>query len=120
MAEALQVLGDFANAESIYYMQHNDFARTLNSLNEGDITIPTSEHAFEYTMPERTSRNMTSLSAERQSGMYEGGTISIYVEANGSIRKECQDPAGKTGFCTLAEAAGYETIIAEPEVEHGK
>ena len=29
MAEAIQILGDFATAQSIYYMQHNEFARNI-------------------------------------------------------------------------------------------
>ena len=43
MAEAIQILGDFATAQSIYYMQHNEFARNIGQLNEGDIqfSLPT-------------------------------------------------------------------------------
>ena len=119
MAEAIQVLGDFAQTQSIYYMQHNAFARNMDELNEGDITLSEPGDAFEYTMPRRPDRDRTSLSAERQSGIYEGGTISISVEIDGSIHKECVDPTNKTGFCTMAEAAGYETIAPAPVVDDG-
>ena len=48
MAEALQYLGNFAQAQSIYYMQHNNFAADLDELNEGDITLPAPGDTFDY------------------------------------------------------------------------
>ena len=109
MAEALQVLGDWANAQSIYYMQHNEF---VYDINDGDITLPAPGGAFEYDL-EGDGVNIAILMAERASGMYEGGLLAIVVESDGTIYKGCQDPADKTGFCTLVESAGYEPTDLE-------
>ena len=106
-AEALQVLGDWANAQSIYHMQHNAFADDMDELNEGDITLPAPGGAFEYE-PDGDGVNVAILRAERASGMYAGGLLAVAVESDGTIHKGCQDPADKTGFCTLVESAGYE------------
>ena len=102
MAEAMQALGDWAQAQSIYYMQHNAFA---DNINEGDITLPEQGDAFEYTP--QVSTDSAVLLAERSAGIYEGGKLAIEVVSNGQIAKFCQDPPDKTGFCTAAEAAGY-------------
>jgi len=102
-AEALQVLGDWANAQSIYHMQHNAFAYNIN---EGDITLPEPGGAFEYEL-DGDGVNIAILRAERASGMYAGGLLAIGVESDGTIHKGCQNPADKTGFCTLVESAGY-------------
>ena len=102
MAEAMQALGDWAQAQSIYYMQHNAFAENIN---EGDITLPEQGDAFEYTP--QVSTDSAVLLAERSAGIYEGGKLAIRVVSNGQIAKFCQDPPDKTGFCTAAEAAGY-------------
>jgi hypothetical protein len=102
MAEAMQALGDWAQAQSIYYMQHNAFTENIN---EGDITLPEQGDAFEYTP--QVSTDSAVLLAERSAGIYEGGKLAIRVVSNGQIAKFCQDPPDKTGFCTAAEAAGY-------------
>ena len=100
MAEAIQHLGDFAQAQSIYYMQHNEFAEDIN---DGDITLPTPGGAFEYA-PDGND-DFAALYATRTSGMYEGGILAIAVESNGTIYKACDGPEG---FCPMAEAAGYQ------------
>ena len=103
MAEALQVLGDYATAQSIYYMQHNNFAADLDELNEGDITLPTPGDAFTYDVG--PARGEVALFATRESGMYEGGILAIRLEPDGTIYKACDGPEG---FCPMAESAGYQ------------
>ena len=102
-AEALQVLGDWANAQSIYYMQHNAFTEDIN---DGDIMIPEPGGAFQYRTEEFPEG--IALYAQRTSGMYEGGILAIGVLQNGQIEKGCQDPAEKTGFCAMVEPSGYQ------------
>ena len=104
MAEALQVLGDWANAQSIYYMQHNAFTEDIN---DGDISIPAPGGAFEYTPIVDSDAAM--LVAQRSAGMYAGGLLTVQVETGGDILKGCQDPVEATGFCPMAEPAGYES-----------
>ena len=103
MAEAIQILGDFATAQSIYYMQHNEFARNIGQLNEGDIqfSLPTGG-AFTY---EFYPDWIGAMRATRSSGVYEGGILAIAVGFDGSIGRLCDGPEG---FCPLAEFAGYQ------------
>ena len=103
MAEAIQTLGDFATAQSIYYMQHNNFAEDLDELNEGDITLPTPGDAFTYDVG--PAWGGVALFATRESGMYEGGILAIGLEPDGTIYKACDGPEG---FCPMAESAGYQ------------
>ena len=104
MAEAMQALGDWAQAQSIYYMQHNAFTENIN---EGDITLSEPGDAFTYEVIPLEEENAILLLAERSAGIYEGGKLAIGVVSNGQIATFCQDPPDKTGFCTAAEAAGY-------------
>ena len=104
MAEAMQALGDWAQAQSIYYMQHNAFTENIN---EGDITLSEPGDAFTYEVIPLEEENAILLLAERSAGIYEGGKLAIGVVSNGRIVKLCQDPLDKTGFCTAAESAGY-------------
>ena len=48
------------------------------------------------------------LDAVRHNGIYQGGRLSIEVNPDGSINKICEEPANQTGFCTMAESAGYQ------------
>ena len=124
MAEAIQYLGDYAQAQSIYYMQHNAFAEDMDELNEGDITLPTpGGDAFEYDAGRdrllgkllgEPPNFIAYMTAERQSGIYQGCQLRINVEVNGSIHKFCNYPNGMAAFCTMAEAAGY---IPRPKIE---
>lgn len=121
MAEAIQYLGDYANAQSIYYMQHNAFAEDMDELNGGDITLSEPGDAFDYDAgrdrllgklgdPPNFIAYMT---AERQSGIYEGCQLRVDVEVNGSISKTCIATSAKSAFCTMAEAAGYQPFISD-------
>ncbi len=100
MAEAVQYLEDFAAAQKAYYAQHKDFAEDIEDLNF-TLPAPGPANAFEYItdmVPEQA------LCARRQSGVYEGGMLTIAVEIDGTIIKDCEGP---DGFCRLAESAGY-------------
>ncbi len=105
MAEAIQVLGDWANAQSIYYMQHNEFAEAIN---DGDIALSEPGDAFEYEIDDRNLNIAAALSAIRASGIYEGGELMVRVSSDGSIEKICNEPKETTGFCPMAETAGYQ------------
>ena len=119
-AEAMQVLGDLATAQSIYYMQNNKFAEQLetannkDALNDGDVTfaaLPTSDSKkFNYPAWTRTDDAVT-MFATRDGGMYTGYTLSITVNKNGSISKACSATKGGAattdGLCALVKAGGY-------------
>ncbi len=111
MAEAVQVLGDWATAQSIYYMQHNNFAAGLTDLNNnGDITVPTLENNNTWT-PQAFSvaanDARVTMTLQRAGGMYAGGQVSITVENNGAIDKTCNANGADTAFCTVAGSMGY-------------
>ena len=117
-AEAVQALGDLATAQSIYYMQNNEFATALSTgtkaLNDGDITVPDpaatnkwKDIEFAATTSDATKGGIgESMTIERDGGMYSGAKLTIAVYPNGAITKTCTE--GSTdGFCALVSAAGY-------------
>ena len=115
-AEAMQVLGDLATAQSIYYMQNNTFATSLSTLNGGDITVPDpaaankwKDIAFAATTSDATKGGIgESMTIERDGGMYSGAKLTIAVYPNGAITKTCTEGT-TSGFCALVSAAGYTT-----------
>jgi len=109
MAGVVQVLGDWAKAQSVYYTQHNIFA---DDINVSDMTIPKPKNAFNYQMGDGPDDSIA-LVATRAQGIFQGGKIGIAVMPDGSILKLCQDPVGKTGFCTAAQTAEYLTPSAQ-------
>ncbi len=117
-AEAMQKLGDLATAESIYYMQNNEFAEQIataadkKALNDGDMTFAASEFPTEagsgrwyYTFSTPTTENV-SVTATRDGGMYSGNTLQITITKTGAIQK-CHTVAKGTGFDTIASTGGY-------------
>ncbi len=112
MAEAVQVLGDLATAQSIHYMQRNAFATSLTDLNtNGDIQINDAGDAWEAvafgtaTVGTETGESMI---LERANGMYDGGQLQIIVLPSGRIVKACPTVTGvDAGFCTMANNMGY-------------
>jgi len=106
MAEAFQVLGDLASAQQIYHMQHDAFAVTVNDLNEGDVSFALPEGGA-YDFAFEGGPDFAAMFADRVSGMYAGGWLGIEIDSDGNIRKSCENPPGETGFCALAESAGY-------------
>ena len=128
MSEAVQFLGDAATAQSIYFMQKNAFAvdglsgTTANKkyLNDGDITLSAPDDN-NWTLP-ATFQNGTDtdhgayvdMSLTRNKGMYNGGSLTIRIFADGSIDKSCNssDSSTKADFCALAATAGYKVSTA--------
>ena len=103
MSEAVQVLGDLATAQSVFYMQHNAFASGLDDLNtRGDITIPEPGNNWRLEVGDQDGvQTMT-----RHGGMYDEAALRLTVGNDGGILKECL-PNGHDDFCTMAETAGY-------------
>ena len=116
MAEAVQVLGDLATAQSIFYMQHNGFANGVSDLNNrGDVTISSSlSESGKWTLGETDMSNGTQTMT-RDGGMFSGGVLSLTVNSDGSITKTCTNPTSGDNaaqFCTMAATAGYSTSTA--------
>ena len=106
MAEAVQVLGDVATAQSIFYMQHNRFASDLTDLNtNGDVQISFTNDANKWSLSFGDAGVQTMT---RNGGMYSGGTLTLTVNEDGSIEKSCTEASGATaGFCTVGASMGY-------------
>ncbi len=117
-SEAVQALGDLATAQSIYYMQHGNFADAITgstsnparNLNDGDITFPTTLSKSFNIKVDSTSNGTNGgiMKAQRNGGMYNGAILQIKVDKSGAIEKKCKE-ATTAGFCGLVEAAGYTT-----------
>ena len=109
MAEAVQVLGDLATAQSIFYMQHNAFATSLDDLNtRGDVNVPNPTATGKWSLAVGNADGIQTMT--RDGGMYSGGQLSLTVNADGSITKSCTESTVTTsGFCGMAATAGYGT-----------
>ena len=111
MSEAIQVLGDLATAQSIYYMQHNTFANGWTgdgSIADGDITISKPSAEGKWTVTVTGNSAGATMEATRNAGMYNTGKLTLTVAPSGAIGKTCTNPSsGKTEFCNLAASAGY-------------
>ena len=106
MAEAVQVLGDLATAQSIFYMQHNAFATSLTDLNtRGDVNVPDPTATGKWSLAVGNANGIQTMT--RDGGMYSTGQLSLTVNADGSITKTCTNPSGTTEFCGMAGTAGY-------------
>ena len=119
ISEAVQFLGDFATAQSIYYMQNNEFATALSGtttggkyLNDGDITL-TAPSSSTWTISYPAAGKAV---ATRNSGMYGaasgGSTLQITVQPSGAIVKCNTAKTGTTGWNSLVSAAGYGTTCS--------
>ena len=107
MAEAVQVLGDWATAQSIYYMQHNGFAASAGVLrSEGDITVSDPGAQWSNIGFTDNSTNVQ-MTLQRTGGMYSGGRLTITVNDNGSIGKTCTANGADAGFCNMGNSMGY-------------
>jgi len=111
MAEAFQVLGDAASAQSVYYTNNNRFATTLSTLKNSDVEINDAGDAWwnmSFIAASHDGMAGESMSLRRTGGMYEGGSLEIIVFADGSIAKVCTPPWDEQeGFCTMAQTGGY-------------
>ena len=110
MAEAVQVLGDLATAESIYFMQNNEFVGWDSSdpaQLPGDITIvnPSNGQRYEFTIDATTNTDRVVLQAKRQAGMFKDSLLKLTVRNSGAIEK-CYT-SSDTGFQSMAGTAGY-------------
>ena len=119
VSAATQWLGDAATAQSIYYMQHNNFATTLDNvaatgINAGDMTIPTTING--WTPAFGNDPQAITMTATRDGGMYDGSVLQISVAPDGAVRK-CYTAGGQDGFESIATTAGYTTACgaAEPD-----
>lgn len=111
MAEAVQVLGDAATAQSVYYMRHGNFATTLELLNtNGDIQINDAGDAWEdLSFGNRVNNTYHGVGQpmilERANGTYEGNRLKLTIYADGFITKYYN---GGDGFGHMAQSVGYE------------
>ena len=104
MAEAVQILGDLATAQSIFYMQHSAFADGLDDLNDrGDVQVP-GPSGSNWELEVGSEDGVQTMT--RAGGMYDGAALRLTVRSNGAILKECL-PNGHDDFCVMAETAGY-------------
>ena len=103
MAEAVQILGDLATAQSIFYMQHNAFADGLDDLNaRGDIQLP-GPSGSNWELEVGSEDGVQTMT--RAGGMYDGAALRLTVRSNGAILKECL-PNGHDGYGEEQAAAG--------------
>jgi len=113
MSEAVQVLGDAATAQSIYYMQHNNFATTLALLNsDGDIQLNDAGDAwnsisFAAAVTHATHGAGQPMILQRANGMYQNGQLQLTVYADGFIAKTCNANGANAEFCTMGGNMGY-------------
>lgn len=118
MTEAIHSLEAMAKAQNILYMQTGQFADTLEDLNaRGDITVPTANadvwgnvsiaRAVIQVMDGINHGEGRDMRYTRTSGQYQGGQLRTQAFPDGFIRKACNNPAGTTEFCAMAENAGY-------------
>ncbi len=110
MAEAVQVLGDLATAQSIYYMQHNVFAEGFSELNEGDINIADPSQEGKWRFDVQGGTPMATAVAHRSGGKYADSTLAIWVWEDGRVEKLCEydaDNETQEEFCDMAVAMGY-------------
>ena len=88
-AEAMQVLGDLATAESLYYMANNAYTTNLASL---DMEFPGASGntitGKSYTIGVSVlSGGNFSATASRAGGTYDGQTITIGLDNKGKITR---------------------------------
>ena len=112
MAEAMQLLGDLATAESIYFMQNNAFKDelTAGAANDiGDITlaIPAADANWSVTAVASDATDKDDsvlLTATRNGGMYNSKNLYLKVDKTGAITK-CADQVD--GFKDIAATGGF-------------
>ncbi len=115
MAEAVQTLGDLATAQSIFYMQHNEFAASLSDLNDrGDISVPGPAAESNWSLAVGAADGIQTMT--RQGGMYSGAALKLTVGTDGGITKHCI-PNGHAAFCTMAQTAGYVPVSSQQSTQ---
>ena len=110
MAEAVQVLGDLATAQQVYYMQHSEFAASKDALNQnGDIQLPDGSPNWVLTaaMASGTKPQSAAITLTRDGGMYDKSSLTINVAKDGSIHKCYTMDKDAAGFDSVAQAMDY-------------
>ena len=105
-AEAMQVLGDLATAEQLYYMAQNSFITSVTEANLGklDLSFPgyaascvangatgvaaieTNSYCVTLAAGGTDSKSVIAT-ATRKSGTYAGGTLTIQVDPDGKVTR---------------------------------
>jgi prepilin-type N-terminal cleavage/methylation domain-containing protein len=116
MTEAKTVVGAIARAQSVYYMQHGEFAGSLEELNNrGDITVQDAGDAWDPVNVMRINdvtfshggSESTIARLQRSSGKYAGGQVTAWTFADGYSEMFCatdnldEDIDIAHEFCTL-------------------
>jgi len=112
MAQTLQFLGNWANAQNIYYMQNDAFAQDMEELNNGDVSLLLPDNGFFSYDMWADPHDYTAILATRTAGPYEGCIISIGVDTAGVTHRECEEASQGSGCCVAAASAGFEDINA--------
>ncbi len=116
MAEAVQMLGDLATAESIAYMQDGHFFEVTAGNNVGEdvqIAVPADGGTWNYASSFATASDNTtavSITATRNGGMFDDGVLTLTVTPEGAISKTCTTnvtASTNNTFCGVANAMGY-------------
>ena len=115
LSEAVQILGDLATAESIYYMQQNAFESVdAGASTTGDVTVtlPNDPKRWSINAVATAASGNTPasvlLTAERKGGMYDTHKLYLKVADDGAITK-CKSA---NAFDGLADNAGYTNAAA--------
>ena len=88
-AEAMQMLGDIATAEQIYYMSTNGYTIDLTAL---DLSFPggtaegtVSTNSYNISVKLNTTKENVSIEAKRKDGAYANQTIILQLDNKGKI-----------------------------------
>lgn len=87
--EAMQILGDLATAESIYYMTNGSYSSDATKL---DLEFPNANgssitgKSYDISLA-ATNASTFNATATRKGGAYSGGTLTISVDNTGKITR---------------------------------
>lgn len=124
--EAIRVLDDVAKAQSILYMQQGSFATAIRRLNiDGDISVHDAGDAWDamdFTRindEEHGHGEGMQMQVQRSGGMFQDGILQVAVFADGTIARRCSEMflEPNSGFCTMAQNAGYAVATEEETIE---
>ena len=114
--EAMQILGDLATAESIYYMTNGSYVADATAL---DLDFPNVSTGTDNAVISGKSYNITlsagsgadigksfTGTAERNGGAYQGGKLTITVSNTGAIERSVD----KTGVDSSQQTT-YDTLM---------
>ena len=99
--EAMQILGDLATAESIYYMTNGSYVADATVL---DLDFPNASEgtitgkSFNIVLTAPSDGAGFSAVATRTGGAYAGGTLNIGVSNTGAVSRGTGEATANTGF----------------------